>query len=460
MLGPFCYAWPALLCSETQLLYAISTIPFLIIFFMILTYGVNIPFFDDWAFVDMIDKYLTGTLTFQDLWAQHNEHRPVTMKVVTLASASLTNWNLVSMMMFSAFVAFLTFVLVTFQIRKTFRILEFGGYGLLIIFSSLMLSGLSQYENWTWAIASHWFLVNFFAVSAFFLLSSPSSGMPGLLLAGICAVLSFMSMAHGLLALVLGLFMLTLQPKDGEGQWMSKRIRILLWSTVTVLVTLIYFAGFTRYVDSIPFGSFLNEPIVVLKYIAAYPASALLRDIEFEALILGSISLVCFGIVAIISIRKMWRDPKYYWAFMPWVSIGFYVAGTACLAAVGRHNYGWNHALCGRYTTMSALFYVALVVLLWGLMKGYELGGRDSRFKRKVGIAANVVVSVMIGLSIFSSVRMFHYFPDFQASRLIAKKTLLNGGDKNDLLLIFPDAEFVIEKAKVLQSHSLTFYKK
>ena len=439
------------------MIYLMSFVPFIVLFIMIYTYGVNIPFFDDWAFVDLIDKYLSGALAFQDLWAQHNEHRPLTVKVVTLVSACLTNWNLVSMMMFSAFVAFLTFVIIAFQIGRTFRILKIGGYGLLIIFSSLMLSGLSQYENWTWAIASHWFLVNFFAVSAFVLLSNRSLGAWGFALAVVCAGLSFLSMAHGILALILGLFMLMLEPKDSEGQRMSKRIRMLFWATMTVLFTLIYFVNFTRHSDSLPFSSFLNEPIVVLKYVAAYPASALLRDIEFEALIFGSISLVLFGFVAFISIRKMWQDPKYYWAFMPWVSIGFYVVGTGFLTAMGRVGFGWEQALTGRYTTMSALFYVALMVLLWGLMKDYEVGKKGENCWGRIGLAANIVVSVMIALSIFSSVRMFHYFPDFREKRLAAKDTLLTGGDRNNLLLIFPDAEYVIQKNEILKRQNLSF---
>ena len=377
MLGPFCYAWPALLCSETQLLYAISTIPFLIIFFMILTYGVNIPFFDDWAFVDMIDKYLTGTLTFQDLWAQHNEHRPVNMKVVTLASASLTNWNLVSMMMFSAFVAFLTFVLVTFQIKRTFRILKIGGYELLIIFSSLMLSGLSQYENWTWAMASHWFLVNFFALSAFFLLSSPSSGMPGFFLASICAVLSFLSMAHGLLALALGLFILILQPKEDEPKFPSRLFRVISWTLITISSTLTYFKNYTRPGHHPPFTKFLDEPLMFLKYVAAYPASSLLRDLEMGALLFGAMSLVLFFILCVLALRKMRTNKKYYWSFMPWLSIGLYASGTGFMTAIGRLGFGWEQALAGRYASMSALFYVALFVLFWGLMKDTSPGSNS-----------------------------------------------------------------------------------
>ena len=69
---------------------------------------------------------------------------------------------------------------------------------------------------------------------------------------------------------------------------------------------------------------------------------------------------------------------------------------------------------------------------------------------------ANIVVSLMIGLSIFSDVRMFHYFPDFMEKRLIAMETLLKGGDRNNLLLIFPDAEYVVEKNAILKRQGLS----
>lgn len=427
---------------------------------MILTYGVNIPFFDDWAFVDMIDRYLSGNLTLHDIWAQHNEHRPVTIKLVTLLSASLTNWNLVTMMIFSAFVAFLTFCLIAFQISRTFRILEIKGYGLLIIFSSLMLSGLSQYENWTWAIAGHWFLVNFFAISAFVLLSSPSAGVSGFAMALVCAVLSLLSMAHGFLTLVLGLFILILQPVEHELTFLTKRVKPITWTIGMGFVTWLFFGNYVRPEHHPPFTKFLDEPVMFLKYIAAYPASSLLRDIELEALFFGAASVFVFAILSVLMMHKMSRNSKYYWSFIPWISIGLYALGTGLITAIGRLGFGWEHALTGRYTTMSALFYVAMAVIMWGLMKDFEFSGPRNTHRAIVGSMANVPVYLLIALSLFSSIRMFHKFPDFQAKRLIAMETLLNAGDQNNLLLVFPDAEFVIQKNEILKRQSLSLHKK
>ena len=42
---------------------------------MLRAFAVNIPFMDDWQFVPLLEKAKNGTLTFQELWAPHDEHR-------------------------------------------------------------------------------------------------------------------------------------------------------------------------------------------------------------------------------------------------------------------------------------------------------------------------------------------------------------------------------------------------
>lgn len=55
--------------------------------------------------------------------------RPVTLRLVTLACASFTNWNLVYQMMFSLVTAFLTFLVLSRQIANSFKTLELGKHG-------------------------------------------------------------------------------------------------------------------------------------------------------------------------------------------------------------------------------------------------------------------------------------------------------------------------------------------
>jgi hypothetical protein len=42
------------------------------------------PILDEWAFVPLLARFYTGHLTLSDLWAQHNEHRPLFSRVLYL----------------------------------------------------------------------------------------------------------------------------------------------------------------------------------------------------------------------------------------------------------------------------------------------------------------------------------------------------------------------------------------
>lgn len=57
-------------------------------------FGVNIPYTDQWELVLLMQKERRVGLTFGDLVAQHGEQRMVFPRMVMLALARLTNWNI------------------------------------------------------------------------------------------------------------------------------------------------------------------------------------------------------------------------------------------------------------------------------------------------------------------------------------------------------------------------------
>src|SRR5436190_1531208 len=50
-------------------------------------YGVNVPFLDDWLFIEFMQKYMTQGITLHDLFAQHNEARILFPRLVMLGLA-------------------------------------------------------------------------------------------------------------------------------------------------------------------------------------------------------------------------------------------------------------------------------------------------------------------------------------------------------------------------------------
>ena len=54
----------------------LSLLPIAIVSIYIFLFGLNIPFLDQWEVVGLLEQQQQGSLSFSDLLAQHNEHRP------------------------------------------------------------------------------------------------------------------------------------------------------------------------------------------------------------------------------------------------------------------------------------------------------------------------------------------------------------------------------------------------
>ena len=68
-------------------------LPFAFLLFMVARCGFDVPYWDSWRMVSMLEKTYDGTLTFQDVWGQHNEHRMFVPWMIMLGLARLTGWN-------------------------------------------------------------------------------------------------------------------------------------------------------------------------------------------------------------------------------------------------------------------------------------------------------------------------------------------------------------------------------
>src|SRR3990167_7907615 len=71
----------------------IVLLPILSLLAMLIKYSVNVPWWDQLSFVDLMSKLHNGNLTLHDLWQQHNEHRILMPQVVELVTGKLTGFN-------------------------------------------------------------------------------------------------------------------------------------------------------------------------------------------------------------------------------------------------------------------------------------------------------------------------------------------------------------------------------
>ena len=76
---------------KTWILPVIFAVPAVFLVCMILRFHVNVPYYDEWEMASKLEKTYTGTLGFQDIWGQHNEHHPVFPRMIILVLARLSS---------------------------------------------------------------------------------------------------------------------------------------------------------------------------------------------------------------------------------------------------------------------------------------------------------------------------------------------------------------------------------
>jgi hypothetical protein len=106
--------------------------------------AVNVPFWDEWEWADLIFRFHMGTLSFADLWAQHNEHRMLFPQLVFLGLDQFGGWSPVRELFISLALLICGQIGLTVMIDRT---IHRGPAALATIFTTVVVYGLWQAEN-------------------------------------------------------------------------------------------------------------------------------------------------------------------------------------------------------------------------------------------------------------------------------------------------------------------------
>ena len=71
-------------------IWLLTLLPPSYLLYLIARWGVDLPFWDQWEFVPLLEKMAGADLQLQDLTARHNEHRIFFPRLVMLALAWLS----------------------------------------------------------------------------------------------------------------------------------------------------------------------------------------------------------------------------------------------------------------------------------------------------------------------------------------------------------------------------------
>jgi len=376
----------AALIGRKTLVYGLTfaaIVPAILLAIWVSAYGVNVPYSDEWRMIPLFAKWHDHQLSFADLYQQHNEHRIVIPKLIYLAFATFTHWNLHYEMYFSVALCFATSAAVYTLLRRTFPLNQTKPL-LLWIACNVVIFSPVQAENWMWGFQLQLFIPNLCLVLSLVALTLDTNRSIRLVLAAIFTVIGTFSFGNGLLLWpAIGLFMILRRERTSS---------IILWTVLCAVVATTYFVGYVPAPKRHPVtGGWLDYPT----YFLAFLGSPLARDgVLVRSAATGTVVLAFFGGLVGYYLR---RNPNTLRRAAPWITIGSYALLSGLLAACTRVHCGPGQACDSRYITISSNLVLALIAL-FSLVDPAQAG--DSKIDNWLRSAKNSALTVIIILAL------------------------------------------------------------
>ncbi len=188
------------------LLVCLAIMPAILLLTLIIKYGVDVPYWDEWHYVTFFEKFSQSTLTLGDLFAQQNEYRQFFPNLIFVGLGWLTKWN----KRYELLVSFALACLVSFNLYRLGKS-TIGGTPLrriiIYLIANILIFSPVQYDNWLLGMQIVYFMpiacLTTCLVIAYSNLSPRAKFLAGMCLAGV----GTFSSANGILCwLVLPLF--------------------------------------------------------------------------------------------------------------------------------------------------------------------------------------------------------------------------------------------------------------
>lgn len=327
-------------------------LPPLSCFLFVLRDGVDVPFWDQWALVDSLEKLAHGKLAFADLWQQHNEHRLLVPRVVMLFLASLSGWN-VRWEMFGSFV-----LIAATAALILWTLLGWGGlrtHSALAMYPVVaLLFSLRQWENLLWGWQIQFYLCLFLAASAV-AIATRNTGPVSEGAAIVCALGASLSLAAGFATWPAVLAVLSIRHSTGA----TKAWQAVRWCAYWAICLFAYLRNYTKPAHHPSLGFAVHEPARAALYFLELIGSPL-ADEPRHAAITG-VFLLGFGTFAVFAyFGKDTTTPSAAFG----LGLTVFALGAAVLVSVGRAGFGDGSAMSSRYTTLAGVLPLGTYIML------------------------------------------------------------------------------------------------
>ncbi len=409
----------------------LALIPILSYVALVFHFSVNIPLLDDY---DTVLAYLNtpGSLRYQALFEQHNEHRVVWTRLVAEVF-----YDLFGQIDFRHLIYFgnLAFLLLCALLLKLFN----SQKNPVILFVPIpyLLFQPQAWENMTWATgALQNYFVLFFALLAFYFWNRAT--WLGYFLASSFAVMAVFTSANGLLVLFILFFgeaRSFIAEKITNAAFVkspmtAKHSRLLVILMVLLFITcLAYFKNYHGVEQHPSVLGALLQPVQLIQYVLLLLGSCM-GFTKSLAFLTGFVEIIIFIYITYSGYYQ--KNPIIYYFLL-------FIFLTVLVIALGRTGFGIEQAFAPRYKVLSSL---SLVLIYWALMERCpEIASIKSvmLFLVFFAMAFNIVSTLIYvanlakcqellkGITVWEKTGAGLYYPNQQVASLTLKHSIKKG---------------------------------
>lgn len=422
-------------------------LPGVLALLFIKSYAVNVPNWDDWIFVGRIlNTFHAGHLSFQDLFAQANEHRLFFPYLIMLLIALITHYNTIAECYFSWFLLCII-TCVFFRVHtRTFGTKELALAAFIPV--SWLVFNLKQWENLVWGYQGEMIMVVLFFLLAIYLLATTAKLRWRFAAAAVSGVICTFSLANGLavwpIGLVTILWIRKLQPKELRQPHLKMA---LVWCVVGIVACVVFFAGY-HFQGTVTGSDWLYNLQHPLTTFASFLA-ALGILMTYQSVAIGAGLLLLLSYI-FIGAHIIWqRKAKLAMALS--LSLILFSIISAILLAVGRTELGIAEVLASRHVTVMIPGVLGLYLGMISLELKYV------NLKRFIVVFVALLIVVGGGVYYAGTMKSGQVWRSGHNITAYYLSTFRIQSDENLLKLCW-DPQFVREQAELLAKDKLSVF--
>lgn len=341
--------------------FSIFFTPALLCLLYIAYFGVNIPYWDQWEFVFLLERHFAGELHLDNFTALHNEHRLFFPRLMMFLLFLITEYNILAELYLNWLLLVSSVMLLLYSY---FSIEKHNSYKTYFVLLPLLFLafGFQQWENllWGWQIAI--FLALLMFISTFYFLFYGIEKQRYFIFALLTAFIGSFSFGNTLSIWGIGgglLIWLAYKQKLLHSK--SMRVKFFIWGISFLLVLSLYFYNFnlhSAHSGEIGHFSFSQYFIYILSFLGNVLATP---DFQSFALYIGAMIIIA-SFYALYLFFRLNKIEAYH---VISTALIIFMLLSVSLIAIGRAEFGVEQAFSSRYTTFTTFGILGIFIILF-----------------------------------------------------------------------------------------------